>query len=482
MDKHSRNVLIICIISLILLLFGYHYSEYISPQDTGTLFDYERFVKAGIVFLISLTISRLLFVVIIRRKEAETQIRISEMTKYLIGIVVFTLGALFIVTQVYNESAGTILVCLGASSLGLIYVCQDMVKDLFAGFAIAFQDDFRVGDWVKFPDGTIAKIIKLKLTGVDLWLLNGTQLYVSNHLFSEQPMINLNQPDRHFGDGITVTIEHKVPVESARRILEAAVLRAPTIATPNILVAAESIAFNGVVFAIFYDVPDYHMMRRVRHQVISSVISHLRRHNIKVCEIAAQYNVSNIDPKTIIPIQEECVTTSLNSLQMCGLLNGCSREVQIEFSSKMKRKSFKAGSTVCNEGDDGNSMFIIAEGVVDVYKKMNIEKDGQNIEHLENVEMLVDGEYFGEMSILRNEPRAATIIAKTDLVLFEVERETIKEFAIKYNDFAEKLSIAMTERDIDNITTKEDVTTEMLQNKTDKIAELLNAFKSFLGR
>jgi cAMP-dependent protein kinase regulator len=36
------------------------------------------------------------------------------------------------------------------------------------------------------------------------------------------------------------------------------------------------------------------------------------------------------------------------------------------------------------------------------------------------------GDYFGELALLKNEPRAASIIAKTDLKLASIDRESFK--------------------------------------------------------
>jgi cAMP-dependent protein kinase regulator len=36
------------------------------------------------------------------------------------------------------------------------------------------------------------------------------------------------------------------------------------------------------------------------------------------------------------------------------------------------------------------------------------------------------GDYFGELALLKNEPRAASIIARTDLKLATIDRESFK--------------------------------------------------------
>lgn len=59
------------------------------------------------------------------------------------------------------------------------------------------------------------------------------------------------------------------------------------------------------------------------------------------------------------------------------------------------------GQTVFNEGDQGQEFFIIEEGQVDCIK-------GQNV-----VRTLDKGDHFGELALIRSEPRSLTCKAKT---------------------------------------------------------------------
>lgn len=62
------------------------------------------------------------------------------------------------------------------------------------------------------------------------------------------------------------------------------------------------------------------------------------------------------------------------------------------------------------------------------------------------------GESFGELALLYNAPRAATIKAKTDVVLFSLDRECfngiVKDAAVKkrekYDEFLSKVDLLST--------------------------------------
>jgi MFS family permease len=72
----------------------------------------------------------------------------------------------------------------------------------------------------------------------------------------------------------------------------------------------------------------------------------------------------------------------------------------------------RAGEVVIREGDPGDRFYIIAEGVLDVSCETG------------SFPPMADGDYFGEIALLRDRPRTATVTARSDAVLFALERES----------------------------------------------------------
>lgn len=481
MEKKFLRILTVGVVSLIMLVFAYILCDSISVKNIGDNYDYEKLVKTITVGLMTVIIIRILFLVIINPSEVRKGRKMPSILKYLIGLGIIMLAAIFVVTSVYSKSAMVIFAALGASGFGIAYIGQDFFKELFAGVVLAFQNDFRVGDWVKFPNGTIAKIIKMKLTGVDLWLLDDTQLYVSNTDFTGQAMINLNQPSQNLWAGVEVVLEHKVPVDRARRILSAAVLETSGLASSDILIVADKVQQNGVLFLLFFNVPKFEVFREIRHRVISSVARVLHKYGIKVCEISGEYNIRSVNELPIQNFNDNYVTDARTALEFSGLLKDCSEEIQMNFANNMTELTFSAGQTICKQNESGETMFIIAEGVVNVSIDISVDQDDGSIKSSsEVVATLSEGDYFGEMALLRGEKRSATITAKTDVVIYEVRRSTVKVFLNKYPDFARKLSVALIERNKINELTKSEVI-EFLSQKEDEISKFMEAFKTFLG-
>ncbi|CAE7221554.1 pkaR [Symbiodinium sp. CCMP2456] len=103
----------------------------------------------------------------------------------------------------------------------------------------------------------------------------------------------------------------------------------------------------------------------------------------------------------------------------------------------------KTGTRVINQGDNGDFLFVIESGVLDCSIKKG--EDGEETV----VKKCEPGDVFGELALLYNCPRAASVDAKEDCVLWKLDRDTfnhiVKEAAEKkrqrYDAFLSKVPL-----------------------------------------
>ena len=89
----------------------------------------------------------------------------------------------------------------------------------------------------------------------------------------------------------------------------------------------------------------------------------------------------------------------------------------------------KAGEAIITEGEQGDCMYVLEKGSLDCTKVFAGNTEPTFLKEY------VPGEGFGELALLYNAPRAATITAKTDYEIWKLDRDTfnniVKDAAAK---------------------------------------------------
>jgi hypothetical protein len=82
-----------------------------------------------------------------------------------------------------------------------------------------------------------------------------------------------------------------------------------------------------------------------------------------------------------------------------------------QLAAKLEQRRVVAGDVVVREGDVGDLFYVIESGALDA------THDGRLLSHMET------GDHFGEIALLRDVPRTATVVATEDSVLQTIQRE-----------------------------------------------------------
>ncbi|XP_046659115.1 cAMP-dependent protein kinase type II regulatory subunit-like isoform X1 [Homalodisca vitripennis] len=90
----------------------------------------------------------------------------------------------------------------------------------------------------------------------------------------------------------------------------------------------------------------------------------------------------------------------------------------------MYKRPVSEGDFVMKQGDKGSTFYIVQTGIFDVYVK-----DAENVESL--IHTYDNKGSFGELALLYNQPRAATIVARTDGQLWAVDGHTFRRIVHK---------------------------------------------------
>jgi len=104
------------------------------------------------------------------------------------------------------------------------------------------------------------------------------------------------------------------------------------------------------------------------------------------------------------------------------------------------------GAVLVREGEAGDALFLIVSGIASV----SIDNFGES----KPVAELTDGAFFGEMAVITNQARSATVIARGELAVLKIPKQQVQEILADYPKMKElvaKVGLARTEDTMDKM-------------------------------
>ena len=111
-------------------------------------------------------------------------------------------------------------------------------------------------------------------------------------------------------------------------------------------------------------------------------------------------------------------------------------------ASMAERIVYDDNDIVISEGDEGDSMFVVVHGILQVRVKDN----GIDVD----IARLGVHDYFGEMSLLTGLVRSATVIALKRVVLLEIKKAYLKPILDQSKESLSIISSAVAKRQLKN--------------------------------
>jgi CRP/FNR family cyclic AMP-dependent transcriptional regulator len=107
-------------------------------------------------------------------------------------------------------------------------------------------------------------------------------------------------------------------------------------------------------------------------------------------------------------------------LAKTNLFDDLSPEDIADLAEHLKLRRFSAGAIICNQGEIGESMYLVSDGTVRIFLP------GEGLARVPLKEVTF-GDYFGELSLFDEKPRSATAEACTDCEVLQLDRADVHE-------------------------------------------------------
>jgi len=350
-----------------------------------------------------------------------------------------------------------------------------MIADVFSGVALSVERAYNLGDWLEIEmrsrpgSSMVGKVVEINWRATRLLTKADEIVVIPNSELARTKFINFSAPERHYRAEVQVPLSHAVSVERAKRILMASILNTPGVMKePKPEINLRKFEQRGVIWGLRFWVRDYSLDAEVTKEVQENVLRHLQ-----VAGIDLSYN--RVDQCLVTPDardqNRELPRRAL--LKLIEIFAVMGDEPLDRVAQAMQKQEFGPKEFIVTQGEEGASLFIVEEGLVNVLVK---DAKGKN----KWVAHIPAGGFFGEMGLLTGEPRTASVQAETEVICYEIDKEILLPIFQEHPDLLEKISEMMAVRKAQLRKIKK-ATREQAQEVQKETTSLLQKMQNFFG-
>jgi CRP-like cAMP-binding protein len=316
------------------------------------------------------------------------------------------------------------------------FAVRSLLADLFYGLTMAVERPFEIGHWVKLTNGLIGRVDTMTWRAVKLVTKDNLRVVVPNASLAGAIIINYDQPTRPWRHRLRVVLDHDVPAERVKGLLDAAVRQVPACAAlpqkPEAVI--EGLSGNGVEWELRFWLPDYDSSTQVRQRIVESIQQHLRFAGIRVARSQEHVLIGSLHRQ----LEEEQAAAG-RWIELVDLFRALGDDQRGELQRRALSHRVPAGTAIVKQREPGSSLYVIREGALDV-----MIADSKNAP--EKVGTMGPGSVFGELSLLTGEPRSATVVAATAVLVHEIRKEDIEPILQAHPELARHFAEVVTDR------------------------------------
>ncbi|MGE5372190.1 MAG: mechanosensitive ion channel family protein [Solirubrobacterales bacterium] len=370
---------------------------------------------------------------------------VPGVAQYLIYALFYLVAFGGIWSGVFRQPISGILAASGFVGLIMGFALRSLIMDLFVGLTVNFDQPYRIGDFILINKERIdGQVIDISWRTTRLKTGENNVIVIPNNLMSTMVITNFSRPSTQSEMEIMFTFDFSVPIREVKRILQTSAVA--LLDTKGFLrheepkVRIKGVNAMGIEYKVKYWIDAAEIgPGKSKDRVMESIITNLQKSGISPAYPKEDSYYAPM-PAKVVDYRSEKGRLAL--LGQIDALEQLETEYLEMIASRMTLRYFEPGDTLFQEGDPGDSMYLVVVGVL----KVQVNRNGADL----NIAQITPGQFFGEMSMLTGEPRTATIRAATDVIAYEIQRQHLSEVFEKQPKTVELISTVIAQRQLSN--------------------------------
>ena len=338
----------------------------------------------------------------------------------IIGGAVLGVTLLLLIREFFGTELSGILVTSTIASAIIGLALQDTLGNLVSGISLQIEAPFSIDDWVEIG-GHEGQLVSQNWRTLTLLTRENHRVSLTNRFVANDKIVNYSRPTRRQIHNIIVGMELQYPPERVKKILVKVMEDIKEVdPDPYMPAYIAEIGDFAILYGMRYWINDYGEVIYIRNLVLTRLWYVLERENINFAFPTQDLNMRMISPTLEVDSRKRDTAQILEKYRTFSWLEGLNEEQLIQLAENSKLALYTRGEEIVQQGESGDSLFIVIEGMVGVYVN---HVNGRKV----RANPVETGNFFGEMSLLTGQPRSASVIAEQDVYVAEINQTAFSD-------------------------------------------------------
>ena len=409
--------------------------DVMAPTYAGLIEHFFRLLKVVLAMALVVAIVRFIAYLVFGRR-GEGQREITTLLRTVLSIVIYVI-AFAIIFQGQYPSINLGSIFAGSAIFGIVVglALQDTLGNLFAGIALQADQPFQIGDVVNIPNRGVGVVEGVSWRGVKIRTFQNKLLLISNSVLGKElieiaPKGNLNARVVQFN-----TVYSNSPAKTIQAVRDAVRLAENVSQMIRPKVRIRNFGDSSIDWEVKYWLDDYSKHNDTDALVRQRIWYAFQREKIDFAFPTRTIHIERKLPETAFEEHVNIITEHLNKVDIFAPL---SDEETDRLAKASRIRVYAPGEAIVRTGQEGNSMFVILRGSVDI----QITQNGAT----KILNRLRENDFFGEMSLFTGEPRTATVVAVEETQVLRIGKEAVKQIFNANPELVNTISDLVEER------------------------------------
>lgn len=377
---------------------------------------------------------------------------------------------------------GSILATSAMITAVVAFAMQDTLGNILGGLALQLDNSVGVGDWIKVDD-IVGKVVDIRWRSTLVETRNWETVVIPNSQLMKNKFMVLgrrtDQPVQWrrwvwFNVGMEVSPTRVISIVE-ESILQTDIANVAKTPAPNCVLMDMDIK-GYARYALRYWLTDLMPDDPTDAALRWHIMTALQRAGIRLAMEESSIHITKENEKYEESVHQREVLLRIKTLRRVDLFSQMTDEELRMLAERLRYSPFARGNIIARQGDERSHwLYIIINGEAEVY--LETPGGGRRV-----LSTLGKGSFFGEMGLMTGAPRSASVVAKSDVECYRLDKEVFEELLHERPAIAEEIShlLVMRRAELDSV--QQDIDAKAAQKDiAQQRSEILSTIRRFFS-